>query len=323
MIGYVCTVAFWTILFIALLPFAFHVSDRTKNDLALTETETAEIREHFAPFKYFYDHEPIFVSVNVKNYNGSVEESYLDEVTYRVNKSVEQSGWGDAVLSVTGYSTYRMEAQQFGLIFTSSDSLMTVITVFVNKTYLPDITLKLTNYLKNEVDKYDTRNGKYVLYVTSSSGLLNGVYTESSKVTNQPLFLIISHIFFLKDMQRFDYHICTSHYTDNSARNKLDSICSCCCLLLVRKHWSVYCIHKVHHPRDSCKHSHCSTDHGDSYPCHIVGCTGGHPLLQPVPRKGPHHTKSVFEHIGVFVPSMRNMVGVLCCSVCGSSYLPP
>ena len=197
MICCICTVAFWAVLFIALLPFTFRVSSRTKNDLALTETEAAEIREHFAPFKYFYDQELIFVSVNMKNYNGSVEDSYLDEVTYRVNKSVEQSGWGDAVLSVTGYSTYRMEAHQFGLIFTSSDSLMTVITVFVNKTYLPDITLKLTNYLKNEVDTYDTRNGKYVLCVTSSSGLLNGVYTESSKVTNSYHFQQIFHSHFI------------------------------------------------------------------------------------------------------------------------------
>lgn len=190
-IAYILILVFWIALFGALLPFTIKVSEHTVNKFATTDNEPIELRKQFENFPYFYNKDVIYVSVSRQNINGTIEESYLDEVTYRVNKSVEQSGWGDAVLAVTGYALYREDAEDFGLIFTSSDKFMTLITVFVNNTYLPDITMKFTNYLRNEVETYDTRNGKYALYVTSSVGLLNGMYTESSRVKQQQQMLII------------------------------------------------------------------------------------------------------------------------------------
>ena len=187
---YIVILVFWIALFGALLPFTIKVSEQTVNKFATTDNEPIELRKQFEKFPYFYSKDVVYISVSQKNINGTIEESYIDEVTYRVNKSVEQSGWRDAVLAVTGYASYKEDAEDFGLIFTSSDKFMTLIAVFVNNTYLPDITMKFTNYLRNEVETYDTRNGKYVLYVTSSVGLLNGMYTESSRVNkNKNIYL--------------------------------------------------------------------------------------------------------------------------------------
>lgn len=181
---YILILVVWIAFFGAMIPFALDVSEGTINKFATTDNEPTELHKYFESFPYFNSQDVIYISVSQKSINGTIDDTYLDEITYRVEKSVEQSGWGDAVLAVTGYSSFKENAEDFGLIFTSSDKFMTLITVFVNNTYLPDITLKFTNYLRNEAETYDTQNGKYVLYVTSSVGLMNGMYTESSKVNN-------------------------------------------------------------------------------------------------------------------------------------------
>ena len=136
------------------------------------------------------------VTIGIKSNNGPISRAYIHKVTKLVDRSLDEGGWRDGVLKVSGYSVFsKLGAENLADVYISSDETMSVINIYTNKTYRPSINLIIAQFMSNEIKAYDTADGNYTLYTTSSSSMIQSSKDSSYNVnSNSFIHLYIIHI---------------------------------------------------------------------------------------------------------------------------------
>lgn len=125
------------------------------------------------------------VTVGIKSMHGPASKEYIGKVTRLVERSLAESGWGEGIMKVAGYSVFsRLGAETLADIYVSDDKTMSIINIFTNKSYKKSINLRVSQFMTNEIRAYDTLGGNYSLYVTSSSSMIQASKDSSYKVHN-------------------------------------------------------------------------------------------------------------------------------------------